>query len=618
MSFSTNPSTNPKYVQELKTTLETRYGGQRSLDQKMLDVYTQKHMIEARQPSEDMPLRPVGTGFAGLLVDQDVAVLAGDVSFRVYPRGGAKAERHASDVLEPFIQSAWKVLQADVEVWTPMIVDSRVYGRAWAIGPIPAPMFWGTDDLREMYERLDTADDGKKKGIRDEIDDYYGANFPIVWRHWNARDVYCTWNERAQPSEVLYCRKMYAADIVDRWGDSALPERGKRYRDSEQLDVLDYINSRYLAVQVPDKADPRVAHQWEHRMGCTPVTFADAGRLPDNEHGWMWAGAAFHIRELVHALDDTLTDMRTLIRESPTSPPVVYLDAEARGQLDGWPTNIQVKAGETVNLLKDEKIERAPVPQINIDAYQVFDRLRSIAEMVGVRRDALVGTGPSGQSAVHLNEANQIAKAELKRAHQGLQRGATRFAKLLFKAVTALSEEYPDAPDKVTIRPAIRGVASKAIEVGPEDVKGWEEMVEASIDLNLPVNENANALNFQLTTQSNALSIPSARERYLDVENPLEEDDKRHEWMWNEAIAQLATNVLLARAGGALESATIDEAQLRDKYAQLPAFAQEVFARFGENGGAPTLRGARNTQRTGRGQSMSQLTGTQTEVPSGV
>jgi hypothetical protein len=476
-------------------------------------------------------------------------------------------------------------------------------------------MFWGTDSLKEMYDRLEGEDNEReKKAIREEIEDYYGSNFPVAWRHWNAKDVYCTWNERAQPSEVIYCRKMYAHDIMDRWGEGSLPSRNKPFRGDEELEVLDYVNGKYLAVVIPDKKDPKVPHQWEHGMGCVPVTFVDAGKLPENDHGWMWAGAAFHIREMVHALDDTLTDMRTLIRESPTSPPVVYLNVEQRQQLEGWPLNLQVKQGETINLLTDERIERAPVPQVNIDAYQVFDRLRSLAEMVGVRRDALIGTGPSGQSAVHLNEANQIAKAELKRAHQGLQRGATQFARNLFKSVIALSKEYADAPDKVTVRPANPKLKSKEIAVGPEDVKGWSEMVDASIDLNLPVNENANALNFQLTTEANALSIPSARERYLGIENPLEEDEKRHEWLWGESLAQLATNVLLARAGGGLETATVNEAELEAKYAQLPAFAQEVFARYGKGG--PTLRGARNGQRTGRTQELSQLSGiTQSGLP---
>lgn len=610
--FNTDPRTDAQYVGKLKSTLESRFSGQRALDSKMLDVYLQKHRIEGREPAPEVGLRPVGTGFAGLLVDQDAAVLAGDVSWRVYPRGGAQAERHASDVLEPFVQTAFKVLQSDAEVWMPMIVDSRIYGRAWAIGPLPAPMFWGTDDLKEMYKRLEGEEGEKKQSIRDEIEDYYAGNFPIVWRHWNARDVFCTWNERAQPSELIYTRKMYSGDIVDRWGD-VLP-KGRKYKDSEQIDVLDYVNGKYLAVVVADKNDPQVPHVWEHRMGCVPVTFADAGRLPDNEQGWMWAGAAFHIREMIHALDDTLTDMRTLVRESPTSPPVVYLNVEARGQLEGWPSNIQVKQGETVNLLTDERIERAPVPQVNIDAYQLFDRLQSIANMVGVRRDALIGTGPSGQSAVHLNEANQIAKAELKRAHQGLQRGATRFAKLLFKSVTALSQEYPDAPDKVTIRPADPKLKSKAISVGPLDVKGWDELVEASIDLNLPINENAQVLNYQLATESMMLDPLSARERYGRIENPAEIDDKRHEWQWGEAIAQLATNVLLARAGQGLENVQVDAAELEAKLAAAPPFAQEVFARF-SGANAPATRGARNSQREGRGQNMSQLAGTQTVLP---
>lgn len=624
--YTTNPRENPKYIQTLKTSLESRESGQTRLDEQTRDLILQRHVIEGKAPeSPDIQFKPVGTGYAGLMADQDISVLLGDITWRVYPRGGAKAEDHASDRLEPFISSAFSVMQEYHETWPLMVQDAVTYGRFWGIGPLPAPSFWGDDTIRKMYERLEDAEDENKPGVRGEISEYKAGNFPIVWRQWDSINVKATWSDRGEPSEVLYLRKMYAAQIVERWGDSALPDRKrsvgpvtmgtKGYKDDEELDVIEYVNGTYVASVIPAGDDTRVPHQWEHHMHCTPVTFGDCGRLGANPYGWRWKGAVFNLRELIPSIDEAMSDWRTLIREAPTSPFAVFLDAEQRASLEGWPLNLQIKAGETANFLKGEELRRGPMPEINPALLGYINVARDLAHMGGARREALggPGLGPSGQSAVHLNEANQIAKAELKRAHLGLQRGLTRAVRLLLKSVPALSEEFPEAPDEVVVRPALPSKSSKEIAVTPEDVRGWGHLVEANIDLNLPIDQGQQALIYKSLTESLGLDHVAARQSILRIENPQEVDRRRREWQWEETIAQLATNVLTARAGGALEAATVDEGQLREKFSRLPQFAQEVFTRFGDNGNA--ARGFANQQRTGAQQQMSQLQGTQTVLP---
>ena len=633
MSYDSNPRADSgKYVASLASTLQSRYGGQRSLDDMMRALYLQKHRIEGKAPTTpDVTFRAVGTGFVGLLVDQDVSILGGSWTARVAAVGGADEERHVSGKLEPVIIISFAKMQDAVEVWRPLVKDSRNYGRAFALGPIPAPFFWGTQgELGELYKRLEDAVDDDKPARRRDIDAYYQGNFPVVWRRWNAPDVYCTLNDRNQPSEAVYCRKMYASDIADRFGADALPNRrrsvgplalgAKGYKDSEEIEVLDYLNGKYYAVVIPDRTDPRVAHQWEHRMGCTPVTFAETNRLPENEYGWRWAGAALHIRESIHALDDAYSDWRTHIRQSPRTPLIAKVNAEARGQLDGWPNQITVTGGEneTINMLIDETLERGPIPGLNPDVPAFIDRMTNIVGLLGVRRDALMGTGPSGQSAVHLNVAQTLEKGELAEAKTGLERGLRRAVQLLFRSFISLSEEYPDAPTEIPVGGKLKIEAS--------DVKGYEDLVQVTIDLNLPINEGLAVQAAAQAIASRLLDPYSARERFLRVENPMEIDDRWAEYeLFQDALA-VARTLIQARVAGGLEAIAQNPALLK-RLSSLPEYAQQgIAAAFGANG-APTRpgespvatpnvgRSQANVGRTGSGQDMSNLASTAVRLP---
>lgn len=622
LTYKSNPKSDPKYVPALRETLRSRFSGQNQLDTVMRDLYIQKHRIEGQAPSSpDVKFRPVGTGFVGLLVDQDVSILGGNWTARVAAIDPAD-ERHVSGKLEPVIFQSFKRMQKYNEVWRPMVKDSRIYGRFAGLGPIPSPMYWGTgnEDLKRLFTLLEDAEDDDKDGYRREIAGYYQGNFPVVWQRWNPPDVYLTRNDRHLPSEVVYDRKMYAQEIVDNWGDDALPDRKrsvgpvtlgrKGYRDDEQIDVIDYVNGKFYAVVIPDKDDTRVAHQWEHKMGCTPVTFGETGRLPENQNGWVWAGAAIHIRESIHALDDAYTDWRTHIRQSPRTPLVAKLNAEARSQLDGWPSQITVTGAENevVNLLIDEGFERGPIPGINADLPGFVDRFTAIVSLLGVRRDALMGSGPSGQSAVHLNVAQTLEKGELAEAKTGLERGLEWAVQLLFKSFVTLANEYPEAPTEIPI--------GKNLKIKANDVKGYEDLVQVKIDLNLPVNEGLAVQAYAQATASRGLDPYSARERFLNVANPAEIDDKWLEYELFQIAADVVKTIVGSRVAGGLEAINNSPALLK-KMTSLSQFALEgIASAYGENGGTPSVgRQMGNVGRTGAGQDMSQLQGAQTVLP---
>ena len=70
--YATNPKSDPKYIPRLKSSLEARESGQTTLDEKMRDLFLQRHVIEGRKPeSPDIQFKPVGTGYAGLMIDKN-------------------------------------------------------------------------------------------------------------------------------------------------------------------------------------------------------------------------------------------------------------------------------------------------------------------------------------------------------------------------------------------------------------------------------------------------------------------------------------------------------------------------------------------------------------------
>ena len=68
-------------IKKLKTTLESRYSAQKELDQKFIDLYLQKHVLESMKPKDPTTgVRPVGSGEGGQAVLSNGVVL--DISKR--------------------------------------------------------------------------------------------------------------------------------------------------------------------------------------------------------------------------------------------------------------------------------------------------------------------------------------------------------------------------------------------------------------------------------------------------------------------------------------------------------------------------------------------------------
>lgn len=601
-----------KDVMGLHEKLRGRYATQLALDNIMLDLYVQKKFLNVKRSETDLAVQPVGTGLGGFLVDQKATVLSGPLFLRVISRGGQKADRHASDRLEPYLNTALRCLEDDQEVRGLIEQDVLLYGRAWS-PLLPAPFFWADDEMREMVD---------KKASADEFEAYMSNNIPIVWRHWDSKAIHPVFNDKGEPARLVYWRQMYADDIVDRWGD-VLPARTK---SDALIDVIDYVDKKEIGSVITGK-EPRLAREpWEHQMGCVPVAYYAGGRLPPNNYGLYWKGALFHARELLHSMDETMTDIRTNIRDFTIAPPVVTVNPDVRGAMQGWPSTVEWKPGNetTINLLTGETVSRFPVSQITIDAYQYLMKAREYLELTSLR-EGLSGSGPSGQSAVHLTGSNQISKAELQRYLDGLKRGYKKVGELLLRCPAALNAEFGEKyADKIVLRAMDEKHESKEIAVTPADTKDYYKLVVADIDLNLPVNEGAAVQNFSVATQSGGMSKATARERYLNIQNPYEEEDRIQEEALYAGLAAAVQERLLQKAQNVFDrTGSLSDADIIKRASQLPEFAREAaFAALQGGEGSAELgnvaRGMNNEARTGRGQRLSELSGNNTGLPEGV
>src|SRR3990167_8695931 len=617
MGSHTNPKENPDYVRVLATDLRSDYSGQNALDLRMGKMYMGRQPMEVKDSKEGV--RRIDTGLAAVVIDQDVAVLDGEWKINILARGGQDAERHASDKLEPFASGALKIMQKRRSVQYPAVLDIDIYGRAFTMGPVPAPQFWGTPHYLQLIEEFEKAEEEEARTkAKESLERFRRKNFPIVWKHFSAPSVYPVFGDDGDLSEIVVYRKMKPREIKERWGEEYIEDP----TGTADIDVYEYANKYCMATVIPGKKDAKTPHYWEHHVGEDyggrgPFAFFEGKRAPENEYGIIWRGALFSLEETIQAIDETVTDIRTSIREDIERPIVFRVNPELRSALEGWSSQVSLKKGETTNILTGEDIVEVPGRQIRVDAYQLIDRLKGIADQVGVRRDPLVGGGPPGESAVRLNTANQAAKSELKQEKNGLERGAIQCVELVFESVTALSRQFPDSPDKIYVRAADTEHGSREIAVTPANVEDWEPLIYITIPQNLAVDNTGLAQNASILKQNKLLSTRTLMQRDLGVANPVEEQDRIDEEDDWEAIKPVLRTHAIQLLEEDLSQGDLAE-MLRQAELIGPGFA-EVFQKvFGENGQpldrSITTAGT-NAGRAGRGQALSELAGMDTEVP---
>ena len=601
---------------------QARYSSQSALDSWMLDMYLQENLISARAPDKaGTSVTRVKAGLAGLTVDQDTNVLSGEKRSHVTPRGD---DDHAEN-LEAFVDGSMHVMEEEDPVTDPGVQDLRILGRIASLGPIPDPKLWGDEEIQKLTEEMAEAEDSETYKEKDKaVEAFKRDNFPIVWQHIPADSFFPSFKRGRELSKCVWVKKMYRDDVEAEFGDVLEAEDKK----TDEIEVLEYAD-QYVCKTVLNTSTAKEVRRWEHGMRVggrrvVPVSFEEVDRLPANSKGWIWKGALFHVRGLMESYDAVLTDLQQNIHEYTTTGTFTKLNPELRTGVDGWPKEAKVGPGINTQLLTGEDVGRVPVPEITQTTFAFLGLAKGLLDQVATNRPALQGTGPSGQSAVNLATSNAIGKAELKRSHRSLNRWLTKSARLIFASVIALNKSFPDIPDGVTVRYRTASKRSKEIAVKPADVKDYFHLVQVNVSLNLPVTQGVDAQNASVGIQSGAVDPITAREMYLNLENPLEVDERWAQYQLRKSAVAIINAMLIQRLTASAQAGQIPiDKLIEQSFSTTQAAQQALMMALNEDGvdtsaftGVPSPgRSANNEARGGRLQDMSELAGTEVELP---
>lgn len=609
-------------------------GSQRVLDTTSVNQYTQAHII----PTEHKEDKAIGSGLVGGMVDRRANIEGGRPFGRVLALGGHDAEDHASEELEPWLNTiAWL---AEIDgAWDLGVQNQQLIGRGWHV-VLPAPQFHGGKEYTELVDewnrRIDAKEDTKE--IKEKMRVYRRDHICIAWKSVDPVSVYADHDDEGM-AEVYYFRKLSRNTIEERFPDFKLEE------NKEDFEVIEYANEMYVATVFPEGAGIAgtgvlatpgkfLGNPWEHGMGINPYVRIKRGPVRANSQGYEYTGCAFHAREMVQSLDESMTDWRSGMRREAKSPLVYTLVPSVRVQY-GIEDKNKIKPDDKGNITlyahKDEGVEtvaRGPTPTVNEQLGSYIGLVGMYADRTGAYMPQMLGEGPSGESAVHQSTARQSAiTGELEVPHRHLQDGFAAICERFFRCVIALDKMLPEDADdemrKVVVRAEVTKHGSKEIAVTARDVENYELMVRGKIKQNLPVNMGANVINLRELTDPDRPLITDATglEMFLDKENPQEEEDRLFQQRLRRAGEAAYLESFAARAKLVVDEFSDEElAKLAEKMALLPAAAQEaILAEMGGEQGNRLMeqmsRSAANINREGRPQRMSQLGGTNQPMP---
>lgn len=627
MSRRSNP--NAKDIQDLALDRRNRVNGQQSkLDEEAVQQYLQTYSLSLYDPQQNKDTRGesdvkgVGTGMVGFLTDQDVSVLHSKPWDTVLGLGGKTADDHASGKLEPWLNTAIWLGARGIKVWDKGVLDLRLVGRFWS-KVLPAPQLLAGDELQELVEELNKlVDRGASQELikeqNEKIDEWNLNNPAIVWRYVSPKGTFAVYDDMGR-SETVEWRKVDRQVIEHLLG--SVPEDLKTH----EIEIIEYGNDKFVATILPGeggmipigkrRADFLKA-PWEHGLGVNPYVLIEGDPMPDNDNGWFYRGAGFHMRKMLPAVDEIMSDLRTNFHTDTISPAVFESDIDARVKHGLEEKEIEVNPNENLKLLLGEKAYRFPTPEVNPDALRFVGMAQTFANQQGLYRPALTGAMLSGQSAVGLEESRQIATAELKVPHAALEQGFADVGERFFRAVISLARDFPDTFSEITVRKADEKNQSKAITVGPKDVKAYILLVRGHVELGIPQNEGLNVNNAIAATnpQHPLVSDDTARGRWLGDKNPTEEGNRIIAQQLVNAGTQVLAQVLLQRLQlGVQQMGAQGVEQLQQRAEQLPLEAQQAIQGSGILEGV--LRSGANTRQAGVPQQQSVLQGQNIRTP---
>ena len=538
-------------------------------------------------------------------IDRDTSTLSPLCTFTFAPPDSSiENERHASYLLEPWVAAAYE--QSQIEPVTDQCrKDLRLYGRFW-MSVFPLPGLWADDDMDKMVAELcacmeNGSDEKKVKALRREIEEYKHEVFPIRTQHCDAATTWPLLSVERRVPEGVQIRKLTVEEAVADFGEEELPEDFANANAESEIELYIYANWYWTCSVLAkpsgglfrsrwnrdSKTETNMVRKWKHNFGANPFILAEANLAPRNDEGVRWKSALFDYQDLIEAMDEALSDWRHNNRQNTLKGLLWKISRESRQitdpeQLQHLEQVFKYEPGEDIPMHIDEGVEELPSAQINTQVVQLtqwLDEKNMMLTLDPTQRGKLL----SGQSQVAYTTGLQVARQILRPYAAAIVEADKQWVDRAFRCVGRLSEEYPDAPDKVYV---VHGKMGK-IGVGPVDVTGWARLAQPKFTSNIEMNENA-MMDLMVAAEKAHIPPQIALERWGNFDNPLEILDLMDKWQIRQALLgdliQRAKEIAVVLAG---KVPAQDLATLAQNVASLPPAAQMMLAQQGVIPGSP-------------------------------
>lgn len=577
---------------------DTRWSEQDGIDQIADYFQLLQNEVTITKGKDAKTLKGLRTGMGGMLIKEDAALLPGLPGLHLNnPKpDDDKTKKHIDELLEPWLHAAWKRSQQSGAVWPRIKRDIRGRGRAWD-SILPHPHLWADERIKGAVERLDKASDPEERdSILDSLDRMKADIWPIRWMYVSPRGTWSTFDTEFWLPEVVECRQMRKQDIIDRFGEKALPKEyadDKKCPSSHLIDIYVWANYQWAAVVVAGE-EPTLAQQFEHKFRRSPYNVAEGELAPDNDRGIRWLSQIFYATDMLLRLDDAWSEITQLLEENARTPRMVSLnrDTYPPDQMEsGRPKKIRIEDG--MAKWTDEQIELVPVSVMNPEFNNYLQTLQALVERTQVR-PVTQGQLLSGTSQNAFSTAVQIAERELDPTLDALTDHADSIISRLFASVVCLGEKVPaytDSKGKGLIAP------------GPDDVEGWGALAATTLDRSIYTDMNLIAATADRMVNSLGVPREIVYQDLLKFADPqrvlrLGREERLDEAAWDQVAIPSAINYL--QSGGGPTEAVMAKIQLLLGGASpdLQQFISQVAPELGGQS-QPQAVAAANEARTG-------------------
>ncbi len=580
-------------VTTLARSLEATWGTQRKIDDAMLDLYRQKHVVPVTVPGDtNEDISPIGMGKAPQIVDQWTALMGGRLRPHVSPLGTSPDAQKHSTKLEEFGEAAFLRMEQRMGAqWPKIRKDIALFGRGVGV-PLPAPQFWSPKANPDFKRRKTES----KIEWLERINDLKKGVFPITWTKWDARSTYFRFGEFSY--DTVRIRKLNAGEIIKRFPKATELKHRIDIRDityNTPVDVIDYINDEFYMMVVGND----VLKRWKHNMGMNPVVLFEGNPMPDNDEV-RWYGILYHARHLIPAYDELISNILTNVRRDTRALTVIEHDPDIEGQgaeTSGRPKKTPLTPGGQLDIWKGEKVSRLGSASSNVD-YGVL--LPEIGGGLGdFLREIFMGQARSDTTGTAVRLIAELANILQNDVIEGIRAGGKGLFVRIFHAVTALQKQDKKSdPDKIYVR--VGDKETREIAVSSKDVMGYDDLIQVRYGLQTPTDQRATGDFVRLMTEDRpgtgpVIDMTTGREM-AGQENPQDIEDR----VWRQRVinspewmAEIIT-LALEEFRGAREAdkqvVTPEQMQLLQ---QILA-PEQIEILLGGNGAAPVQGGSTN------------------------